>query len=852
MAESNTKLECRGCGSTLEFNDADPSSKCTYCGTVNEMPDGPKCEQCGGSLEYEPGTQALKCPYCSTQLSLVKDENDLPVEADRIIPLTVDKKALLAAVEDYMITGDFTPDDLVMKGKITKLEMMYEPVYWFWGSFTANWTASFGYNRKEEYMAVENQHYYVDGKKYYRQVNVMKTRILTDWHPMSGVASDRFSLFGYAGNSKDERVRSLIEDTASTGDTEYSPDFLANVSARPFLASEDDVYSSRVKPALNAQIDAVVQNCGQGDKQKDWNWSGSINKSSSSLLVPVCHAQFEYSGKTYNFWTSGRNTDTQVCDALPVDRERHDVASSIKEKVSASTRRAYFPLAFSFTAAFIGCPIIHSLSHADLSGDFIVGYTVYNLAIVIAAFVFGYKRHSAIKTHWGYYVQDALSASMDRRKAALARRRAGKGATEDSDQDESSFTDDANESMPYMARTDKDSTFSTLGSALVLILILLPLTIFVLFPSSSSDKQASGQTAPLGTASDSGVQPASSSAPSGVVTNDEASNDAAQAEDLVNQGKYDQALPIFERLCSLDSTGNREACTAVRQLYSQGKGIAQDNARAARYYTLSCSHGSILGCDRLGVLNYSGQGVPQDYARAGSLFEEACNGGNMAACDNLGTLYEKGQGVSQNLDQARNLYKKSCDGGFTEACSHAQSAVNSVAEQGADSTPPTPPATQVASTPKPVPVSPSPGVPTYSSPVAPVLTRNAASENTWIDSATGLMWTKEDNGSPLDWKGAIGYCQNLQLGGYRGWRLPEIGELMGMYDAHENVSGRRGDGSTVAFHVKGNLVLSGFEWSNTKRKFLGGAFVIAFHAGIKEVAPPGTIGDGRALCVRHQ
>ena len=185
--------------------------------------------------------------------------------------------------------------------------------------------------------------------------------------------------------------------------------------------------------------------------------------------------------------------------------------------------------------------------------------------------------------------------------------------------------------MPYMARTDKDTIFSTLGSALVLILILLPLTIFVLFPSSSVDRQTSGQTTPLGTASDSGAQPASSSAPSGVVTNNEASSDAAQAEDLVNQGKYDQALPILERLCSMDSTGNREACTAVGQLYSQGKGIAQDYARAAGYFTLSCAHGSILGCDRLGVLNYSGQGVPQDYARASSLFEEACNGGNMPA-----------------------------------------------------------------------------------------------------------------------------------------------------------------------------------------------------------------------------
>ncbi len=170
------------------------------------MPDGPKCEQCGGSLEYEPGTQALKCPYCSTQLSLIKDEDDLPVEADRIIPLTVDKKALLAAVEDFMISGDFTSDDLIVKGRITKLEMMYEPAYWFWGKYTANWSATFVFVRHEEYLAVEDEPYYIDGKKYTRQKQVMKTRRVEDPRPMSGVISGNYSFFGYAGNSNNGHV----------------------------------------------------------------------------------------------------------------------------------------------------------------------------------------------------------------------------------------------------------------------------------------------------------------------------------------------------------------------------------------------------------------------------------------------------------------------------------------------------------------------------------------------------------------------------------------------------------------------------------------------------------------------
>src|ERR1035437_10122075 len=48
---------------------------------------------------------------------------------------------------------------------------------------------------------------------------------------------------------------------------------------------------------------------------------------------------------------------------------------------------------------------------------------------------------------------------------------------------------------------------------------------------------------------------------------------------------------------------------------------------------------------------------------------------------------------------------------------------------------------------------------------------------TWTDPATGLMWTKKDNGSDVDWNQASAYCSNLQLAGYKDWRLPNIEEL---------------------------------------------------------------------------
>ena len=54
--------------------------------------------------------------------------------------------------------------------------------------------------------------------------------------------------------------------------------------------------------------------------------------------------------------------------------------------------------------------------------------------------------------------------------------------------------------------------------------------------------------------------------------------------------------------------------------------------------------------------------------------------------------------------------------------------------------------------------------------------------DTITDKATGLMWQRYDNAEPLLWENALAYCENLNLGGYTDWRLPNAKELQSLVD----------------------------------------------------------------------
>jgi hypothetical protein len=133
--------------------------------------------------------------------------------------------------------------------------------------------------------------------------------------------------------------------------------------------------------------------------------------------------------------------------------------------------------------------------------------------------------------------------------------------------------------------------------------------------------------------------------------------------------------------------------------------------------------------------------------------------------------------------------------------------------------------------------------------------REEAARPTWTEPATGLMWTKKDNGYDVDWQQATNYCRNLQLAGYSGWRLPTIDELLGIYDSNISYPGVAYVGygeSHVAWHVKGNLSLSGWHWSSTEKATTGDPWHFGLYFAAKRIptAMYNNNTGARALCVR--
>jgi len=123
-------------------------------------------------------------------------------------------------------------------------------------------------------------------------------------------------------------------------------------------------------------------------------------------------------------------------------------------------------------------------------------------------------------------------------------------------------------------------------------------------------------------------------------------------------------------------------------------------------------------------------------------------------------------------------------------------------------------------------------------------------DKVWTDPDTGLMWTKKDNGSDVNWQKARMYCRNLRLAGYSDWRLPAIDELSDIYDPKASIAGQMGSGSPATWHVKGKLQLTGWQWSNTQGNTTWEAWLFLFANGERYSSP--LIGSGldRVLCVR--
>jgi len=284
------------------------------------------CNSCGAEIAFEAGRQSLTCPFCGAVNKIERPEDALETAFDRIVPITITPHELDNRLYAYMASGNFTPDDMIEASTITLRERYYVPAFAFKVDYEATWTASFGFDRKEPYTAYRN----VTSNGHTRQEAYTAYKTVTDWRPANGVEAGIFDVAGYAGsqlNGSPLAPAYLVVHAVMNGSsTEYNPSYTKGFEVEGFSVPEKKVFES-LNGEINANIDQRVKNHAQGDKQRDWHWNARMSHDTTTYLVPICHAAFQYSDKEYHVWVGGHDVDTIRADELPVDKDKQKAAN---------------------------------------------------------------------------------------------------------------------------------------------------------------------------------------------------------------------------------------------------------------------------------------------------------------------------------------------------------------------------------------------------------------------------------------------------------------------------------------------------------------------------------------------
>ena len=112
--------------------------------------------------------------------------------------------------------------------------------------------------------------------------------------------------------------------------------------------------------------------------------------------------------------------------------------------------------------------------------------------------------------------------------------------------------------------------------------------------------------------------------------------------------------------------GNADAQYYLGECYYLGKGVAQNDAEAVKWFQKSADQGNADAQWQLGHCYYFGNGVLKNEQKAASFYQKAANQGHAKAQYLLGNCYQFGCGVKKDFRKAIEWYKKSIDNGYDE------------------------------------------------------------------------------------------------------------------------------------------------------------------------------------------
>ena len=134
--------------------------------------------------------------------------------------------------------------------------------------------------------------------------------------------------------------------------------------------------------------------------------------------------------------------------------------------------------------------------------------------------------------------------------------------------------------------------------------------------------------------------------------------------EAANKGDFATALKEWQPLADL---GNPQAQFNLGLMYSNGRGVPHDNAKAVHWFRKSAEQGKADAQNSLGWAYTHGAGILQDFVQAANWFKKSARQGAAYGQRGLGCLYRDGKGVPQNPILAYSWLNLASAGGHPSA-----------------------------------------------------------------------------------------------------------------------------------------------------------------------------------------
>lgn len=403
-----------------------------------------KCDKCGAMLQLEAGTNELVCQFCGNRIQLNEEKVDEKAfTADLFVPFKINKDTAISVARNYMISGELAPDDLVQVAQIEKVSFGYYPVYFISGTYTTDWTVSFGYDSEK------NTRRYDPFEKKWKYV----TKTVTDWKPFNGVVNGGFSSYRCLAydvpvSPFSQRLVSLLDIISVKNAKEFDINYLdsEDIPFLPFSNSESYAWGEYGLPRLEEKIETEVKKNAQGDRQKNWNWKNNIKrKPAKRVYLPVAVVSFSYKGFKSLCLMDGINGSEYLGLDLPVDSKK----ALLKKTHNNGKLLSWVPLLLGLVLAFYWGT-----------------NNLYGYGALILALIYGWKMTSFLNSEY----RKVLEHSNNVRKALSNQRRAQDGEVDTNNEE---IVKSFNPPPSLVHKVDLHLGWSIASCALVLFLLYL-------------------------------------------------------------------------------------------------------------------------------------------------------------------------------------------------------------------------------------------------------------------------------------------------------------------------------------------------------------------------------------------